>query len=81
MYPRTPSVHLRLSPPQSEFLYWELLGLLAYYAGNGATIEPADEQALRLAISQLESELARASAQADIQLAQLRRLATHQESP
>ena len=55
--------------------------VLAYYAGNGATIEPADEQALRLAISQLESELARASAQADVQLAQLRRLATHQKSP
>lgn len=73
MYPRRSSIRLQLSPQQAEFLYWELLGLLDYYQQPGGhRLEPHEEAALRIAASELELGLTRATAVAELQLEQLR---------
>jgi hypothetical protein len=73
MYPRTTFVQLRLAPDDAEVLYYELLGLLAYYQQDVPhTLEPQAETALRWAANQLEAGLARAQAVGDFQLQQLR---------
>jgi hypothetical protein len=74
VYPRPHTTTLRLTPGQTEFLYWELTSLLAQYIADGAEIDPADETTLRLVISRLEASLDRAESLADFQLDQLRRI-------
>lgn len=75
MYPRPSAVNVRLSAPQAEFVFWELLGLLDHYRTTGTHVDPGDEGALLSAISQLEIGVKRAEALADSQLDQLRAIA------
>lgn len=75
MYPRPSTVSIRLSAPQAETIFWELLGLLDHYRTTTAVIEPAEEGALLSAISQLEVGIKRAETIADTQLEQLRAIA------
>lgn len=82
MFPRTSLVTLRLTPPQAETVYYELLGLLAHYTDPASPNLDADsETALRLAVSQLNSGLTRVHALGELQLQQLRAItSTAQES-
>jgi hypothetical protein len=79
MFPRPSAVHLRLSPPQAETLYFELLGLLAHYRESNTSIEPNDERALLSSITQLELGIQRAQAVAETQLQHMRAAALRQE--
>jgi hypothetical protein len=75
MYPRPSTVSIRLSAPQAETIFWELLGLLDHYRTNATNMEPSEESALLSAISQLELGIKRAETLADTQLEQLRAIA------
>lgn len=73
MYPRTTYVNLRLTPTQAELVYYELLGLLAYYTeSTSPALDSDSETSLRLAVSQLSAGLTRANALGELQLQQLR---------
>lgn len=77
MYPRQSTIRLQLTPQQSEFLYWELLGLLDYYqADSSPALDPQEESTLRQLATALEAGLKRAEAIADLQLQQLRAITT-----
>lgn len=75
MYPRPSAITLRLSAPQAETIYWELLGLIDHYRHRDGDLEPSDEGALLAAISQLEIGIKRAETIAEVQLEQLRAIA------
>ena len=73
MYPRPTTIHFRIAPAHAEILYYELLGLLAYYQEEASPdLDDNTEVALRLGINQLEAGLARANAIGEFQLEQLR---------
>lgn len=73
MYPRPLAVCLRLTPAQAEAIYWELTGSLGHYKNVGTQLEASDEQAILLALGQLELGLKRAEAVAAVQLEHLRK--------
>jgi hypothetical protein len=79
MFTQPSSVHLRLQPQQAEFIYCELLGLLAHYKDAGTTLGNGEEHALLSAITQLELGIQRSQAAADLQLEQLRAAALRRE--
>lgn len=72
MYPRPLAVTVRLTPAQAEAIYWELSGTLRHYKDTGTTLDSSDEQAILLALGQLELGLKRAEAIASVQLEHLR---------
>lgn len=79
MYPRPTCISIRLTPAQAEAVYYELLGLLAYYSEPASVDLDADsETSLRLAVAQLDAGLTRANALGELQLQQLRAI-TSQE--
>ena len=80
MYPRPTSITFRIAPVHAEVLYYELLGLLAYYQEKCSPVLDDDsELALRWAVNQLEAGLARANAIGEFQLDQLRTLTAKSE--
>lgn len=79
MFNQPSTVHLRLHPRQAEFIYCELLGLLAHYKETGITFGDGEERALLSAVTQLELGIQRAQAAADVQLEQLRAAALRKE--
>ena len=79
MFNQASTVHLRLPSQQAEFIYFELLGLLAHYKDTATSFDPADECALLSAVTQLELGIRRSKAAADLQLEQLRAAALRKE--
>lgn len=79
MFTQPSTVHLRLQPQQAEFLYFELLGLLAHYNDTRTPLDSSEERALLSAVTQLELGIQRSQAVADVQLEQLRAAALRKE--
>lgn len=79
MFTQPSTVHLRLHPQQAEYIYFELLGLLAHYKDSGITVDPSEERALLSTVTQLELGIQRSQAVADTQLEQLRAAALRKE--
>jgi len=76
MYPRPSAVSIRLSAPQAETIYWELLGILDHYRSKKIALEIDDEGALLSTITQLEVGIKHCEAIANVRLDQLRRAFT-----
>lgn len=72
-------IRLDLTPPQAEYLYWELLAIQSHYDSRGQANPLTADEALTLAntIARLGSELEKAQALADVQLQQLERAHLH----
>ena len=80
MFTQPSTVHLRLQPQQAEFIYFELLGLLAHYNDTCTPLDSSEERALLSAVTQLELGIQRSQAVADVQLEQLRAAALRKEA-